>query len=139
MLNCRHRRSRRLPCRRPIQRSPLQKMRPLAKTMALAVAAMVLGKAQGSIAGRVVNSVTGAPVKRAEVSIVVDGRTDLRGTAPTDADGRFVCNSLPAARFRLSVQKNGYASMDYGATHPYMAGQVVVLATGERKTGLVIE
>lgn len=118
-------------------------MRRLAITAALAAAAVLAAaeaaNAQGSISGRVVNSVTGAAVKRAEVSIVVDGRTDLRGTAPTDADGRFVCRFLPAARYRLGVQKNGYLPMDYGAARPYMAGHVIVLAAGEQKTGIVIQ
>jgi protocatechuate 3,4-dioxygenase beta subunit len=115
-------------------------MRRLTVALALAtLAAADVANAQGSIGGRVLNSVTGAPVRRAEVSIVVDGRTDLRGTAPTDGDGRFVCRSLPAGRYRLGAQKNGYAPMDYGATRPFMAGHVIVLAAGERKTGIDIQ
>jgi protocatechuate 3,4-dioxygenase beta subunit len=110
----------------------------LALATVAALAAADVASAQGSIGGRVVNSVTGAPVRRAEVSILLDGRTDLRGTAPTDADGRFVCRSLPAGRYRLGAHKNGYAPMDYGATHPFMAGHVVVLAAGEQKTGIDI-
>ncbi len=118
-------------------------MRRLVISVALAAAAVFVTpeavEAQGSISGRVVNSVTGAPVNRAEVSITVDGRTDLRGTAPTDADGRFVCRSLPVGKYRLGAQKSGYAPMDFGATHPFMAGHVIVLAAGEQKTGIVIQ
>lgn len=110
----------------------------MALTLATVVAlsAAEVATAQGSISGRVVNSVTGAPVRRALVGIVMEGRTDLRGTAPTDADGSFVCRSLPAGRYRLGAGKNGYAPMDYGASRPFMAGQVVVLAAGEQKTGI---
>ncbi len=111
----------------------------MAISAALALLTAGIAAAQGSISGRVVNSVTGAPLRRAEVSIVVDGRTDLRGTAPTDGDGRFVCRALPAGRFRLSAQKTGYAPMDYGATRPYMSGKVIPLAAGEQKTGLIIQ
>ena len=118
-------------------------MRRLTITVALAMVAALAGaevaNAQGSITGRVVNSVTGAPVKRAEVNIVVDGRTDLRGTAPTDADGRFVCRLLPAGRYHVGALKTGYAFMEFGATRAYMAGQVIVLAAGEQKTGIVIQ
>lgn len=103
------------------------------------VAAALAARGQGSISGRVVNSVTGAPVRRAQVNIVVDGRTDLRGSSPTDADGRFVCRFLPAGRYRLGAEKSGYAPMDYGATRPYMAGQLIVLAAGEQKAGIVIQ
>lgn len=108
-------------------------------TLALVTASAIVASAQGMISGRVVNSVTGAPVRRAEVNIYVDGQTDLRGTAPTDADGRFVCRSLPAGRYRLGAQKKGYAPMEYGATRPYMAGYAIALAAGERKTDIVVQ
>ena len=101
------------------------------------VAAVVVN-AQGSISGRVVNSMTGAPLRRAQVVIVVDGRTDLRGTAPTDGDGRFVFRFLPAGRYRLGAEKDGYAPMNYGGVRPYMGGKVIVLAAGEQKTGSII-
>ncbi len=113
-------------------------MRQWAITVALWAVPAAAASAQGSISGRVVNSVNGAPVHRAQVNIVVNGRTDLRGTAPTDGDGRFVCRGLPAGRYWLGAHKNGYASMDYGATHPNMAGRVVVLAAGENKQGIDI-
>jgi len=98
-----------------------------------------VARGQGSISGRVVNSATGAPVRRAEVSISVDGHRDVWGTAPTDGDGRFVCRFLPAGRYRLGAAKNGYAPMDYGATRPFMAGRVVVLAAGEQKKSIDIQ
>jgi len=139
MLNCRQNWIRLPVRRRQIERSLERTMRQLAGSVALALATAVLMRAQGSISGRVVNSVTGAPVKRAEVAIVVDGRTDMRGTAPTDADGRFVCRGLPAGRYRLGAQKTGYAPMDFGGTRPYMGGKVIVLAAGEQKTGIVIQ
>ena len=114
-------------------------MRRWAITVALVAVAAEVMSAQGSISGRVINSVTGAPVRRAEVSIVVDGRTDVRGSSPTDADGRFVCRSLPPGRYRLGAHKNGYAPMDYGGTRPYMGGRVIVLAAGEHKQGIDIQ
>lgn len=114
-------------------------MRRLTISLALLVDAAMAVYSQGSISGRVVNSVTGVPVRRAEVNIVVDGRTDLRGVSPTDADGRFVCRSLPPGRYRLDAQRRGYAQMAYGATRPFMAGRIVVLAAGEQKTGIVIQ
>ncbi len=113
-------------------------MRRWAIAVVLLMLAAVVARAQGSIGGRVVNSVTGAPVRRAQVNIVMDGRTDLRGTAPTDADGRFLCRGLPAGRYWLGAQKNGYAPMDFGGTHPYMAGRVIALAAGEHKQGIDI-
>ncbi|MEO8373372.1 MAG: carboxypeptidase regulatory-like domain-containing protein, partial [Candidatus Solibacter sp.] len=107
--------------------------------MTAAMAAAAVANAQGSISGQVVNSVTGAPVRRAQVNIIMDGRTDLRGTAPTDGEGRFVCRSLPAGRYRLGAEKNGYAPMEYGAVRTYMGVQVIVLAAGEQKAGINIQ
>jgi len=114
-------------------------MMSLALATVAALAVVDVANAQGSISGRVVNSATGAPVRRAEVSIAVDGRRDVWGTSPTDGDGRFVCRSLPAGRYRLGAAKNGYAAMDYGATRPFMSGRVVVLALGEQKRGVDIQ
>ncbi|MBN9662996.1 MAG: carboxypeptidase regulatory-like domain-containing protein [Acidobacteria bacterium] len=91
-----------------------------------------------SIAGQVLNSNTGAPLRRAAVTILLDGRDDMRGMAPTDADGHFLLRLLPAGRYRIEVSKPGYASMNYGARFPTAPGQIITLGPNENKSGLVI-
>ncbi|QOY88102.1 carboxypeptidase-like regulatory domain-containing protein [Paludibaculum fermentans] len=91
-----------------------------------------------SIAGRVVNAVTGAPLRRAAVTIVLDGRDDVRGMAPTDADGQFLLRLLPAGRYRIEVSKPGYAVMNYGARFPSNPGQIVTVGPNENKSGLIV-
>ncbi|MGJ5818713.1 carboxypeptidase regulatory-like domain-containing protein [Paludibaculum fermentans] len=91
-----------------------------------------------SIAGRVVDATTGAPLCRAAVVIILDGRNDVRGMAPTDADGQFLLRLLPAGRYRIEVSKPGYAVMNYGARFPSNPGQIVTVSPNENKSGLII-
>ena len=77
-------------------------MRRLVHTLASVAIVLSAVRAQsavpGSIAGRVVDATTGAPLHRARVEIHPDGHNDIRGMAPTDGDGRFTLRSLPAGR-----------------------------------------
>ncbi|WP_321471694.1 carboxypeptidase-like regulatory domain-containing protein [uncultured Paludibaculum sp.] len=91
-----------------------------------------------SIAGRVVDATSGAPLRRAAVTIILDGRRDVRGMAPTDADGQFLLRLLPAGRYRIEVSKLGYAVMNYGARFPSNPGQIVTVGPNENKSGLII-
>lgn len=91
-----------------------------------------------SIAGRVLNETTGAPVRRATVTIVMEGREDVMGTAPTDGDGRFLLRALPTGRYSIGASKTGYAVMDYGARRPGGPGQVITVGANENKSGLII-
>ncbi|QOY88100.1 carboxypeptidase regulatory-like domain-containing protein [Paludibaculum fermentans] len=91
-----------------------------------------------SIAGRVVNSVTGAPLHRATVEITLEGRDDVRGQAGTEGDGQFLLRALPAGRYRISVTRPGYAPMNYGARRPDAPGQIITLGANENKSGLII-
>ncbi|MBN9662992.1 MAG: carboxypeptidase regulatory-like domain-containing protein [Acidobacteria bacterium] len=91
-----------------------------------------------SIAGRVLNATTGAPVRRALVTIGLEGRDDVMGTAPTGGDGRFLLRALPPGRYSISVTKTGYAVMDYGARRPGGPGQVITVGENENKSGLII-
>lgn len=91
-----------------------------------------------SIAGRVINSVTGAPLHRATVEITLEGRDDVRGQAGTEGDGQFLLRALPAGRYRIGVTRPGYAPMNYGARRPNAPGQIITLGANEAKSGLLI-
>ncbi|QOY88106.1 carboxypeptidase-like regulatory domain-containing protein [Paludibaculum fermentans] len=91
-----------------------------------------------SIAGRVLNETTGAPVRRALVSIVMEGRENVRGTAPTDGEGQFLLRALPPGRYFIGASKNGYGPVDYGARKPGGPGQVISIGANENKSGLII-
>ncbi|MGJ5818717.1 carboxypeptidase regulatory-like domain-containing protein [Paludibaculum fermentans] len=91
-----------------------------------------------SISGQVVNATTAAPLNRATVEIVLEGRPDVRGMAPTSADGAFLLRALPAGRYLINVSKPGYADTGYGARYPGAPGQVITLGANENKSGLIV-
>jgi hypothetical protein len=62
----------------------------------------------GAIRGRVVAADTGAPIRRATVSIYSEGEPPAGGTVLTDARGGFAVEKLPADTYRLSVRPNRY-------------------------------
>jgi Carboxypeptidase regulatory-like domain len=72
-----------------------------------------------TIRGRVVAADSGQPLRKAQVRL---GSIDM-GRAPgrfenqlstTDAEGRYEFGKLPAGRYRLSVIKGGYVTLEYG-------------------------
>ena len=80
----------------------------------------------GRIAGRVLSSDTGAPLRRAQVRLTapeIGARMAL-----TDADGRYEFRELPAARFNVSVSKAGYVQVQYGQSRPFESGRPIELA-----------
>lgn len=90
-----------------------------------------------TISGRVIDDVTGQPVRKAVLSL---GSTD-RGTRlamVTGDTGAFSFTNLPDGRFGLSANKPGYVSTSYGATRPNRPGTSIVLAAGQQLTGLTI-
>ncbi|MGC4048828.1 MAG: carboxypeptidase-like regulatory domain-containing protein [Paludibaculum sp.] len=50
-----------------------------------------------SISGQVLNATTGEPLRRAAVTILMDGREDVRGMAATGDAGQFLLRLLPPA------------------------------------------
>jgi len=90
-----------------------------------------------TISGKVVDELTGQPVRRAVLSL---GNTErsLRFAMVTGDSGAFSFTNLPDGRFGMSANKPGYVSMSYGATRPNRPGTSIVLTTGQQLTGLTI-
>src|SRR5947209_9736543 len=82
------------------------------------------------IRGRIVNAVTGEPVRKARVransSVLSNGRT-----ATTDVNGRYELKTLPAGQFTVSATKPTYVSASYGQTRPLDAGKLIDVADGQ--------
>jgi hypothetical protein len=57
--------------------------------------------------------------------------------ARTDASGKFVFSDLPAARFRLSVTKDGYLRREYRAAASAMPGVAIDLKAGQTLKDIV--
>ncbi len=63
---------------------------------------------KGSIRGTVVNEVTGAPVKKADVALSKTDGPWPQSSAVTDASGGFSFSDLPAGRYRLRADHADY-------------------------------
>ncbi len=59
-------------------------------------------------------------------------------TVVTDDRGAFSLSALPAGRYTLSVEKEGWSPFTYGASRPGRPGTSIVLAGGQQVTGLTI-
>jgi len=87
--------------------------------LSLAAAAAMLAQPQpptpptgnGSVSGLVTNSVTGAPLPRARVALIVLGNTGPQnfGTV-TNAEGKFTIEGLPPGRLVLNVDRVGFVA-----------------------------
>ena len=90
-----------------------------------------------SISGRVMEHGTGAPIAGAQVVLMPQRSAaptyplvDRPPTASTDRDGRYEFDNVGAGRYRLSVQRAGFAALG-GPDLPE-----VQLNPGERRTGV---
>ena len=77
------------------------------------------------------------PVRRATVTITGDMRLE-RMTISDDA-GRFSFDQLPAGRYTVTVEKEGYPSMSYGAKRPFRAGSGLSLDDGQALKDVVLK
>ena len=64
----------------------------------------------GSIEGRVFNSLSGAPVRKASVALM---HPQVRLSAETDAEGRFQFTALPPGTYKLTAKGAGF--LDHAA------------------------
>lgn len=93
------------------------------------------GKA--AIAGKVVDAVSGEPLKKA---IVIAHTMESRGTpfmASSDAEGKFAFPDLDAGRYQLSVERNAYARQQYGQRDPNRPGSPLTLKAGQKMTDVL--
>jgi hypothetical protein len=95
--------------------------------------------AQGKyrISGRVVNSVTGEPIRRATVSVLTEGDFHLVATVQSDADGNFSIDNLAAGKYPLSAAKRGFRTSFFDEHDDY--NSAVVTGEGQDTTNLVFQ
>src|SRR5581483_8738907 len=87
-----------------------------------AAGAWAQGSEKAAVEGRVVNAATGAPLKKAVVSLEVfspgrgmNGSPSVTGpSATTDAEGRFRLEQVDPGTYFLNARRNGYLGQSYG-------------------------
>ena len=66
----------------------------------------------------VIDEQNGQPIRRALVSVTINGDARQQSQTATDDRGRFMLPALPAGTVRLVVSKPGFVTTYYGATQP---------------------
>jgi len=79
---------------------------------------------QYTIAGTVVNLVTGDPVPYASVAVLSSANSHAIESVLAGEDGRFALPGLPAAKYQLTVSKRGYRTSFYEQHESYLSGIV---------------
>jgi hypothetical protein len=88
------------------------------------------------IAGTVVSSTTGEPVRDATVSVTAVGTAGTSESAVSDNDGHFVLERLAAAKYQLRAAKRGFLTAFYDE-HEGSFNTAIVTGEGQDTTELV--
>src|SRR5579871_5976834 len=111
-----------------------------ARVLLAGLCLLVTGVAQpsgrGVIAGTVVESTSGEPVRKAIVTVTWHGTPRSWATTRTDSSGRFRFEGLPAGTYDLRAAKQGLGAAVYGANSAREIGDTLTLADGESSLGL---
>lgn len=88
------------------------------------------------IEGRVTAMGSGEPLRKASVMLTPVERQPgwTPYTAGTGEDGSFAMKDIEPGRYRLSVMRNGYVRLEYGARGPGRPGATLNLNRGQRLT-----
>jgi hypothetical protein len=115
---------------------------PLLAFIAILSGLFTQASSPASLAGTVVNKVTGAPVRHAHVMYIkiasgaADSQSPLSGD--TDGDGRFAFQLEPGS-YRLWVERAGFARQAYGSRTPAGPGTVLTLEPGQQIRDLTLK
>jgi protocatechuate 3,4-dioxygenase beta subunit len=95
------------------------------------------------LAGRVINALTGEPVRKAEIHLDFANRKP-GSTGPegyggiADASGQFRFEGVQQGEYTLRAERPGFLYSSYGAKAPNQAGTNLILAPGQQITDLSI-
>ncbi len=93
-----------------------------------------------SIEGRVLNAVTGDPVRKAALNLYRNGtKTTEPIIAAPDANGSFVFRDLEPGDYRLEAEGPNYLRLHYGAKSDDWPAVLLRVKAGQPLTGLVLK
>ena len=98
-----------------------------------------------SVEGKVVNAVTGEPIRRASVLLMrsnpVPGDTGPPTSYSTQSSstGQFAMKDIEPGKYRLTVNRNGYVAFTYGARGPMQPGTTLSLIRQQHMADLALK
>lgn len=92
----------------------------------------------GAISGTVVEGQGDEGVRKAIVTLTLEGEPARWATSRTDASGHFQFDGLPAGKYMLRATKNNEGMATYGAKSVHELGDSITLAEGEIRGGLIL-
>lgn len=93
----------------------------------------------GRVVGRVFNSATGEPLRKAQLTLQGANVAPGEYMATSDANGAFAIERVPPGSYNLSIQHQNFAVQNYGATRPGMPGRRLTVASGQSVSGIEIK
>ncbi len=96
-----------------------------------------LGK--GVISGTTVDGESGEPIRKAVVTLTIEGTPHRWATARTDGSGRFQFEGLPAGKYDLRATKANEGTAIYGANSLRELGDLVTLGDAEIRGALTLK
>jgi uncharacterized surface anchored protein len=107
----------------------VQRLLSLASVFLCAATAQPLGKS--AISGTVVDGESNDPIRKAVVTLTLEGRPSRWATTRTDAVGRFEFTGLPAGKYHLRALKANEGTAIYGANSLRELGDLIMLGDAE--------
>ena len=95
-----------------------------------------LGK--GVISGTAVDGQSGDPIRKAIVTLTLEGSPKRWATTRTDASGRFQFDGLPAGKYDLRATKATEGTAIYGANSIHELGDLITLGDGETRGAIAL-
>jgi protocatechuate 3,4-dioxygenase beta subunit len=95
-----------------------------------------LGK--GMISGTAVDGESGDPVRKALVTLTIEGSPKRWATARTDASGRFQFEGLPPGKYDLRATKPTEGTAIFGANSIRELGDLITLGDGETRGAITL-
>jgi len=89
------------------------------------------------VEGRVVNSVTGEPLRKTQ--LILHGSTGGEYSGSTDTAGHFVIERIVPGTYNLTSQHQNFAVLEYGSQHAGSPGTRFPLTAGQNMTGIEIK
>src|SRR5260370_7231567 len=93
---------------------------------------------RGTISGSVAEGENNDPIRKAVVTLTLQGTPRRWATARTDSSGRFQFEGLPAGKYDLRAAKANEGAAIYAAYTVRALSAFITLADGQTRTALIL-